>query len=61
MARVDGFELAWVGRAFGSCSGDPAAQWWYPIDYTLDGCVDGDDLSVLGAVFACVGSAPICE
>ena len=61
MSRVDGIELAWVGRAFGSCSGDPAAQWWYPVDYTLDGCVDGDDLSVLGTVFGCVGSAPTCE
>jgi len=61
LGRVDGIELAWVGRAFGSCSADPAAQWWYPVDYTLDGCVDGDDLSVLGAVFACVGSTPICE
>jgi glucose/arabinose dehydrogenase len=59
--RVDGIELVWVGRAFGTCSEDPPAQWWYPVDYTLDGCVDGDDLAVLGAVFACFGSAPICE
>jgi glucose/arabinose dehydrogenase len=59
--RVDGLELAWVGRAFGTCSADPAGQWWFPVDYNLDGCVDGDDLSVLGATWACFGSAPICE
>jgi glucose/arabinose dehydrogenase len=61
IGRVDGIELAWVGRAFGLCSADPAAQWWSPVDYTLDGCVDGDDLSVLAAVFGCSGSAGVCE
>jgi len=45
--RIDGTELAWMGRAFGSCSADPALEWWYPVDYDLDGCVDGSDLVIL--------------
>jgi hypothetical protein len=59
--RVDGQELAWVGRAFGSCSDDPAAEWWGPVDFTRDGCVDGEDLATLGTVWACSGSEPVCD
>ena len=58
--RVDGVELAWIGRAFGSCSAAPALEWWFPVDYDLDGCVEGDDLAVLGAVWACAGAEPVC-
>ena len=58
--RVDGVELSWIGRAFGACSADPSAEWWFAADYDLDGCIEGDDLAVLGAVWACSGSAPIC-
>ncbi len=58
--RVDGAELAWIGRAFGSCSADPGAQWWGPADYSRDGCVDGDDLALLGLAWACAGAAPVC-
>jgi glucose/arabinose dehydrogenase len=58
--RVDGVELSWIGRAFGACSADPAAEWWFAADYDRDGCIEGDDLAVLGAVWACSGSAPIC-
>jgi hypothetical protein len=59
--RVDGHELAWLGRAFGACSADPPSQWWFTVDYTLDGCVDGDDLAVMAAAWACSGAAPICN
>ncbi|HXV77320.1 MAG TPA: MopE-related protein, partial [Candidatus Polarisedimenticolaceae bacterium] len=59
--RVDGHELAWVGRAFGSCSATPQDLWWAPVDYSRDGCVDGDDLMLLGVVWACTGSNPVCD
>jgi hypothetical protein len=59
--RVDGHELAWIGRSFGSCSGAPQQFWWFAVDYTADGCVDGDDLAVLGAVWACTASDPVCN
>jgi hypothetical protein len=58
--RVDGVELAWIGRAFGSCSPDPSSQWWGPVNYTGDDCVDGDDLAVLSAAWACTDTAPVC-
>ena len=59
--RVDGFELAWIGRAFGSCHADPQSQWWNDVDYTGDGCVDGGDLAMLGAVWGCAGIGPVCD
>ena len=58
---IDGVELAWLGLAFGSCSGDPSSQWWFAVDYTEDGCVDGEDLSLLGVVWHCQGSQNECE
>jgi glucose/arabinose dehydrogenase len=58
--RVDGAELAWLGRAFGTCSDAPASAWWLGVDYDRDGCVGGDDLAVLGAVWACSGTLPVC-
>ena len=45
--RIDGVELAWLGRAFGSKSADPALEWWGPIDLDRNGEVDGSDLSIL--------------
>ena len=44
---IDGVELAWLSRAFGSVSDDPGAQWWAGIDLDQDGAVDGDDLAIL--------------
>jgi hypothetical protein len=44
---IDGNELAWLGRAFGESSIDPPAEWWYVIDFNMDGFVDGDDLAIL--------------
>ena len=58
---VDGVELAWLGRAFGSQSADPPAEWWHPVDYTSDGRVDGDDLGILGAIWSCQGVRDVCE
>ncbi len=45
--RIDGVELAWLGRAFGSVSADPSAEWWANIDFDGSGGVDGDDLALL--------------
>jgi hypothetical protein len=47
--RLDGIELAWWGRAFGLCSDAPATEWWDRIDLNRDGCIDGEELSILGA------------
>jgi len=59
--RVDGHELAWIGRAFGLCSNAPENEWWGDVDYNADDCIDGSDLAVLGAVWACTGSDPVCD
>jgi hypothetical protein len=50
--RVDGFELAWIGRAFGSCRTPEESPWWTPVDFNGDLCVDGEDLSVLANLWA---------
>ena len=52
-SRVDGVELSWIGRAFGSCSAAPA--WWSAVDYFPDGCIDGEDLAVLAIAWDCAG------
>lgn len=59
-SRIDGHELAWLGRAFGASSGTPGAEWWYPVDYDRDGDVDGDDLAILAAGWVCRAGTPIC-
>ncbi len=46
--RIDGVELAWLGRAFGLDSLAPSGEWWFAIDLDRNGIVDGDDLSILG-------------
>jgi hypothetical protein len=46
---LNGIELAWWGRAFGLCSDAPETEWWNKIDLNRDGCIDGEDLSILGA------------
>ena len=58
---LDGVELAWVGRAFGSCSTNPVSEWWFAVDYTTDGCVDGEDLAILSSVWGCDAPGPVCE
>ena len=59
--RVDGTDLAWIGRAFGSCSGNPASQWWYPVDANRDGCVGGDDLALFSTAWNCRGQENLCD
>ena len=61
--RIDGVDLSWFGRAFGQCDPDPPAQWWYPVDYNHDGCVDGDDLAILANLWAttCSGGVLQCR
>jgi hypothetical protein len=59
--RIDGVELAWMGRAFGAQSADPASEWWFRADYTRDGAIDGDDLGILGARWSCEGLLDACE
>ena len=56
---VDGLEVAWLARAFGLCGGP--SSWWTPVDYTADGCVDGDDLAFLASVWNCSGTGPVCQ
>ena len=53
--RVDGRELAELGRAFGTCAPSPA-------DLDHDGCVDGMDLAALASVWAlsCSGGTLTC-
>lgn len=48
---IDGLELAWMGRAWGSSSSDPSAEWWSRIDYNHDGWIDGVDLAILAVGF----------
>jgi hypothetical protein len=57
---TDAAELSWVGRAFGACSLDPGAAWWYDVDYNSDGCIDGEDLAALAGVWNCA-PGPVCE
>ena len=47
--RVDGLDLAALGRAFGSATGD--TRYDAGLDFTGDGLIDGDDLAVLAAQF----------
>ncbi|MDX1388709.1 MAG: hypothetical protein R3344_05940, partial [Acidobacteriota bacterium] len=60
---LGGAELAWVGRSFGLCSPDPTQEWWGAIDYTGDGCVDGNDLAVLANLWSrrCAGAIVSCD
>jgi hypothetical protein len=59
-SRIDGHELAWLGRGFGSM-GDPGGnEWWRPVDYDRDDDVDGDDLAILAAGWVCSSGTPIC-
>lgn len=58
---VNGSELGWIGRAFGLCHANPQAQWWYPVDFTFDGCIDGEDLAVLGGFWGCEGTDTLCN
>jgi len=58
---IDGSELAWLGRAFGECSADPASEWWHRADYSGDGCVDGNDLTLLGTAWYCLASLSECQ
>jgi hypothetical protein len=50
--RVDGFDLAILGRAFGSLDGDPAYD--RRADLNRDGRVDGDDLAIMSAAWAAI-------
>lgn len=57
---VSGTELAWIGRSFGSCGAPSGSEWWRPVDYTGDGCIDGDDLAILALVWNCAAPGPVC-
>jgi hypothetical protein len=59
--RVDGLDLGVVGRAFGSCSANPASEWWRTVDYDHDGCVDGADLALLATAWACHAGEDVCH
>ncbi|MFX1518083.1 MAG: S8 family serine peptidase [Promethearchaeota archaeon] len=58
---IDGIELAWLSRAFGSSSNIPEQEWWYFVDYNHDGQIDGDDLAILASDGVWGESVEICE
>jgi hypothetical protein len=58
---MNGLDLSLLGRFFGVCSVSPGSQPWADADLTKDGCVDGNDLSVMASVWGCSGTAPICH
>lgn len=58
---MNGIDLALLGRFFGLCSGSPASQPWADADLTKDGCLDGNDLAVMAAVWGCSGATPVCD
>jgi hypothetical protein len=47
--RIDGFDLARLGRSFGASMGSP--RYDASVDLDRDGLVDGEDLATLAAVF----------
>jgi hypothetical protein len=47
--RIDGFDLARLGRSFGASTGSPRYE--PEVDLDRNGLVDGDDLAALAAVF----------
>jgi hypothetical protein len=59
--RTSGAELAWIGRAFGQCNSNPSSEWWFPVDYNADACIDGDDLAILAVAWGCEGTEPACN
>jgi glucose/arabinose dehydrogenase len=59
--RMDGRDLALLGRFFGRCSDTPGSQPWAAVEFTKDGCLDGKDLAVMAAVWGCSGAAPLCH
>jgi hypothetical protein len=58
--RMNGVDLALLGRFFGQCSDTPGSQPWAAVEFTKDGCLDGKDLAVMAAVWGCSGTAPLC-
>lgn len=60
-SEARGEELAWIGRAFTECDGPPSTLWWAGVDYDGDGCVDGQDLSVLSAIWGCDLGGTVCD
>ncbi len=58
--EVGGPELAWLGRSFGECGTIPPLEWWEAVEYTGDGCIDGEDLAILALAWACSSPGPIC-
>jgi hypothetical protein len=59
--KIDGFELAQLGRAFGQCSDTPAAESWTGLDYDADGCIDGNDLALLASIWGCREGQLFCR
>jgi glucose/arabinose dehydrogenase len=59
--RMNGYDLALLGRFFGLCSGSPETEPWSAVEFTKDGCLDGKDLAVMAAVWGCSGTAPLCH
>ncbi|HXV76823.1 MAG TPA: FG-GAP-like repeat-containing protein [Candidatus Polarisedimenticolaceae bacterium] len=47
--RIDGVELAYIGRGFGRAVGPASPQWMIAVDYNADGTIDGQDLAILAS------------
>jgi len=60
-AVMNGLDLALLGRNFGSCAASAVGLPGSPVDFNHDGCIDGEDLAVMAAVWGCSGTAPICH
>jgi glucose/arabinose dehydrogenase/PKD repeat protein len=59
--RMNGVDLALLGRSFGVCSATSGSEPWAPADLTKDGCLDGNDLALMAAVWGCSGTVPVCH
>jgi glucose/arabinose dehydrogenase/PKD repeat protein len=59
--RMNGVDLAQIGRFFGVCSATAGSEPWANADLTKDGCLDGNDLALMAAVWGCSGTVPVCH
>jgi glucose/arabinose dehydrogenase/PKD repeat protein len=59
--RINGLDLALLGRFLGLCSASAGSEPWANADLTKDGCLDGNDLALMAAVWGCSGTAPLCH
>jgi glucose/arabinose dehydrogenase/PKD repeat protein len=59
--RINGLDLALLGRFLGLCSTSAGSEPWANADLTKDGCLDGNDLALMAAAWGCSGTVPLCH